>query len=82
MPFQITTTVTCYLLPQDGAQAKGDFLKHLLDPGETWITAYAFTLTDMINDLIAAHKAGFPCTFIWTTRKRWERWRSRSCSNW
>ncbi|HEV2422233.1 MAG TPA: phospholipase D-like domain-containing protein [Candidatus Acidoferrales bacterium] len=60
MPFQITTTVTCYLLPQDGAQAKADFLKHLLDPGETWITAYAFTLTDMINDLIAAHKAGIP----------------------
>jgi hypothetical protein len=60
MPFQITTTVTCYLLPQDGAQAEADFLKHLLDPGETWIIAYAFTLTGMINDLIAAHKAGIP----------------------
>jgi PLD-like domain len=60
MPFVITTTVTCYLLPQDGAQAEADFLKHLLDPGETWITAYAFTLSGMIQDLIAAHKAGIP----------------------
>ncbi len=60
MPFQITTTVTCYLLPDDGAQAQADFLKHLLDPGETWIIAYAFTLTGMINDLLAAHKAGIP----------------------
>lgn len=60
MPFQITTTVTCYLLPDDGAQAKADFLKHLLDPGETWIIAYAFTLTDMINDLVAAQKQGIP----------------------
>lgn len=47
MPFTITTTGTCYLLPQDGATVKADFLKHLLDPGETWIIAYAFTLTDM-----------------------------------
>ncbi|MGB7349067.1 MAG: phospholipase D-like domain-containing protein [Candidatus Acidiferrales bacterium] len=60
MPFTITTTVTCYLLPQDGATAKANFLQHLLDPGETWIIAYAFTLTDMISDLIAAHKAGLP----------------------
>lgn len=60
MPFVINTTVTCYLLPDDGAQAKADFLKHLTNPGETWITAYAFTLVDMINDLLAAHKAGVP----------------------
>jgi hypothetical protein len=60
MPFQITTTVTCYLLPQDGPQAKSDFLQHLRDPGETWIIAFAFTLTDMINDLITAHKQGIP----------------------
>jgi hypothetical protein len=45
---------------RDGEQAEADFLKHLLDPGETWIIAYAFTLTGMINDLIAAHKAGIP----------------------
>ena len=48
------------LASADGAQAKADFLNHLLDPGETWIIAYAFTLTDMINDLIAAHNAGLP----------------------
>lgn len=60
MPFTITTTVTCYLLPQDGTQAEADFLKHLLDPGETWIIAYAFTLSGMIQDLLAAHKQGIP----------------------
>ena len=60
MPFTITTTVTCYLLPQDGTQAEADFLKHLMDPGETWITAYAFTLSGMIQDLLAAHKQRTP----------------------
>jgi phosphatidylserine/phosphatidylglycerophosphate/cardiolipin synthase-like enzyme len=60
MSFQISTTVTCYLLPQDGNAAKADFLKHLLDPGETWIIAYAFTLPDMIHDLLEAHSKGIP----------------------
>jgi phosphatidylserine/phosphatidylglycerophosphate/cardiolipin synthase-like enzyme len=60
MPFVINTQVTCYLLPQDGAVAKQDFLKHLLDPGETWIIAYAFTLPDMIQDLLKAHTQGIP----------------------
>jgi phosphatidylserine/phosphatidylglycerophosphate/cardiolipin synthase-like enzyme len=60
MPFQITTTVTCYLLPQDGTTAKADFLKNLLDPGETWIIAYSFTLPDMIHELLEAHQKGLP----------------------
>lgn len=60
MPFIIDTTITCYLLPGDGAVAEQAFLKNLLDPGETWIIAYAFTLPDMINDLVAAHKKGTP----------------------
>jgi phosphatidylserine/phosphatidylglycerophosphate/cardiolipin synthase-like enzyme len=60
MSFEIKTTVTCYLLPQDGATAKAAFLKHLLDPGETWIIAYAFTLPDMIHDLLEAHTKGLP----------------------
>ena len=60
MSFQITTTVTCYLLPQDGSTAKADFLKNLLDPGETWIIAYAFTLPDMIHELLDAHSKGLP----------------------
>jgi PLD-like domain len=60
MSFQITTTVTCYLLPDDGPAAQQAFLQHLMSPGETWITAYAFTLPDMIQDLIAAHKQGIP----------------------
>jgi phosphatidylserine/phosphatidylglycerophosphate/cardiolipin synthase-like enzyme len=60
MPFVIDTQVTCYLLPQDGGQAKADFLAHLMNPGETWITAYAFTLPDMIHDLLDAHQKGIP----------------------
>jgi hypothetical protein len=60
MPFTIQTSVTCYLLPGDGPIAQQVFLKNLLDPGETWIIAYAFTLPDMIEDLLEAHKKGVP----------------------
>lgn len=60
MPFTITTAVTCYLLPDDGQIAQQEFLKNLLDPGETWIIAYAFTLPDMINEIVAAHAKGIP----------------------
>jgi PLD-like domain len=34
--------------------------ENLLDPGEAWIIAYAFTLPDMIKELIAAHEAKVP----------------------
>jgi hypothetical protein len=60
MPFTIDTQITCYLLPEDGAVAQQAFLKNLLDPGETWIIAYAFTLPDMINELLAAHEKTIP----------------------
>jgi PLD-like domain len=60
MPFTIDTEITCYLLPGDGQVAQQAFLKNLLDPGETWIIAYAFTLPDMINELLAAQKKGTP----------------------
>jgi len=60
MSFVINTQVTCYLLPGDGAAAKQDFLNHLLDPGETWIIAYAFTLPNMFPDLLNAHAKGIP----------------------
>jgi hypothetical protein len=58
MPFTIDTTITCYLLPGDGPTAEADFLQHLTNMGETWVIAYAFTLPDMINDLITAHQKG------------------------
>ena len=60
MPFQITPTITCYLLPGDGAVAQQEFLNHVSDPGETYIIAYGFTLVPMIDDLIAAHQKGVP----------------------
>jgi PLD-like domain len=60
MPFTIDTEITCYLLPDDGPVAQQAFLRNLLDPGETWIIAYAFTLPDMINELVAAQEKGTP----------------------
>jgi hypothetical protein len=60
MSFVTQTTVTCYLLPQDGAAAKVDFLQHLLSRGETWIKAYAIMLPDMISELLEAHRQGVP----------------------
>lgn len=58
MPFSITTELTCYLLPDDGDAAKAEFLANLKNPYETWITAYAFTLEDMIDEILSAHAAG------------------------
>jgi hypothetical protein len=60
MSFTIDTEITCYLLPEDGPTAYAEFLKNLTDPGETWIIAYAFTLPDMIHDLLTAHQKGVP----------------------
>lgn len=60
MPFQITTTVTCYLLPDDGQAAEQDLLAHLSDPSEFYIIAYAFTLPQMIGILLEHFQAGDP----------------------
>ncbi len=50
--FTITTSIDCYLLPQDGDAAKALFLKHLEDPYEMWIIAYSFTLAPMFDEII------------------------------
>src|SRR5205823_1918351 len=63
MPFQITTTITCFLLPGDGAQAEAEFLRHLADPSEMYIIAYGFTLQPMIDQFLANHVAGDPLQF-------------------
>lgn len=60
MSFQIEGSITCYLMPDDGAAAQKSFLDHLLDPGETWIIAYAFTLPDMIHELLEAQHKDVP----------------------
>jgi hypothetical protein len=61
MSFTIEDTVfTCHLLPQDGPEAKDMFLNHLMNPGETWIIAYGFTMEQVVQDLIAAHRADVP----------------------
>ena len=60
MPFQISGTITCYLLPEDGAAAEAALLQHLEDDGEMYITAYAFTLGPMIDRILADFQAGDP----------------------
>ncbi len=60
VPFRITTAITCYLLPGDGVQAEAEFLHHLADSGEMYITAYGFTLQPMIDQFLANHEAGDP----------------------
>ena len=59
-PFRIRGTIECYLLPGDGAKAESDFLHHLADDGEMYITAYAFTLVPMIDQLLANFQRGDP----------------------
>jgi hypothetical protein len=60
MSFEITATVECYLLPDDGAAAQALFLQHLKDPYEMWIIAYSFTLEPMIDEIIANNTADGP----------------------
>ena len=58
--FTITTTIDCYLLPEDGPAAKTVFLQHLEDPYEMWIIAYSFTLVPMIDEILAHNSSGAP----------------------
>jgi hypothetical protein len=58
--FAITTTIDCYLLPEDGAAARALFLQHLEDPYEMWIVAYSFTLVPMIDEIIKNSTGGAP----------------------
>ncbi len=60
MPFTITGTVECFLLPEDGQTAEAALLTHLADNGEMYITAYAFTLVPMIDQLLANFQRGDP----------------------
>jgi hypothetical protein len=58
--FVIDTALTCYLMPDDHAEAEQRYLELLHAPGETWLIAYSFTLTDAVDEIIAAHRAGVP----------------------
>ncbi|WP_280466205.1 phospholipase D-like domain-containing protein [Nocardia brasiliensis] len=58
MPFVIDGPMTCYLMPGDHAEAEQRFLELVAGPGETWLIAYGFTLTDAADSLIAAHWRG------------------------
>ncbi len=58
--FTITTSVDCFLLPDDGDAARALFLHHLEDPYEMWIIAYSFTLVPMIDAIITNSQSGPP----------------------
>ncbi len=58
--FTITTSVDCFLLPDDGDAARALFLHHLEDPYEMWIIAYSFTLVPMIDAIIKNSQSGPP----------------------
>lgn len=60
MPFVIDGPMTCYLMPDDHAEAEQRFLELVAAPGETWLIAYGFTLTDAADNLITAHRRGVP----------------------
>lgn len=50
--------VTAWQLPEDGDAAKAAFLRYFADPTETWLRAYALTMSALAQDIIAAHKNG------------------------
>src|SRR5258708_38682701 len=54
----IAGEVLCDLLPDDGTAGQERFLTLLTNREETWMIAYGFTLAAMVNDILAAHKAG------------------------
>lgn len=58
----ITETVTedCYFLPDDGIMAKARLLELVAGPGETYISAYAFTLPELYGAVKAADAHGVP----------------------
>jgi len=56
--FQQTVTETCFFLPDDGDSAKSQFLQLLHSPGETWISAYGFTLPELAAEIKAADANG------------------------
>jgi hypothetical protein len=55
---EIAIQETDYFLPEDGQQAEAIFLALLNNPGETWISAFGFTLQPMFDDIKKADAAG------------------------
>lgn len=56
--FQQTVTETCFFLPDDGDAAKSQFLALLHSSGETWISAYGFTLPELAAEIKVADANG------------------------
>lgn len=50
--------VTVWQFPDDAVEGKIAFLDVLHNPAETWILAYAFTMPELADEVIAAHKDG------------------------
>lgn len=52
--------VTAWQLPEDATTARVAFIDIFTNPSETWLRAYAFTMADLAEDIIAAHQKGVP----------------------
>ena len=60
MPIDLNIQSRYYFLPEDGDQAKVEFLAMLHDPAETYVSAYGFTLQALFDEILLADKAGVP----------------------
>jgi len=60
MTFDITTTVQCFLLPDDGQEAQDAILAHMDDPSEIYITAYSFTFAPIVDKILQHFEKGDP----------------------
>lgn len=56
--FDQTITERCFFLPDDGDAAKSQFLQLLHSPGETWVSAYGFSLAELVEEIKAADANG------------------------
>jgi hypothetical protein len=54
-------TVIAWELPEDAVAAKQAAINHwAVNPEETWLLAYAFTMRELVQPILDASKAGFP----------------------
>src|ERR1035441_9385443 len=52
--------VVAWQLPEDSVAARAAFIDVFTNPSEKWLRAYAFTMADLAEDIIAAHEKGVP----------------------
>ncbi len=60
MSFTISASIKGYLFPADKDEGLAAFLDILHNPVETYIIAYGFTMSDLVDEIIAAHNESIP----------------------